>query len=58
MAVSPARLVIRSVQYKDGGLFRCRVDFKANQTQNTFVSLVVIGETEKIYLRLGKLSIQ
>ena len=40
----PATLIIRSVKAADAGVFRCRVDFKANQTQNTFVTLVVIGE--------------
>ena len=41
----PATLIIRSVKAADAGVFRCRVDFKANQTQNTFVTLVVIGES-------------
>jgi hypothetical protein len=39
----PAILVITSIMVGDAGLFRCRVDFKANQTQNSYVKVSVIG---------------
>jgi len=44
---SPSRLEIRPVNIRDAGTFRCRVDYKANQTQNYFVVLNVIVKPEK-----------
>jgi len=43
----PAMLVISSVKVGDAGLFRCRVDFKANQTQNIYVQASVIVPPQK-----------
>ena len=48
----PAMLVITSVMVGDAGLFRCRVDFKANQTQNSYVQVSVIGRN-RFYVTLS-----
>ena len=39
----PAILVIISIKVGDAGLCRCRVDFKANQKQNSYVKVSIIG---------------
>ena len=44
LAQPTARLEIRPAVHGDSGTYRCRVDYKANQTQNYFVQLTVIGK--------------
>ena len=44
---SPGRLVVEGVQAKDGGVFRCRVDFKIQPTIISRVKLTVNMPPEK-----------
>jgi len=40
----PAQLVIEQVALKDGGMYRCRVDFRNAQTRSVYYNLTVIGK--------------
>ena len=39
----PARLTLRDLKEKDAGLYHCRVDFLAQPTKTTRVTLIVVG---------------
>lgn len=44
-AETPAVLVVKSIESRDEGLYRCRVDFIKSPTRNSLIQLTVIGKS-------------
>ena len=50
------KLRIEGIQASEGGLYRCRLDFRRSPTRNVLVNLTVIGKRIRVHFDLPDIS--